>query len=156
MSVSFLQRMQKSAIINTDTTYGFYRAYDYSTSLSASTTLYGYFKPWRIFGDKINMIRHRFEPSVSVSWAPDFGQSKYGFWKTIQYEDTYGKEQTYLYSPFANGLFGYPGRGKTGSISFAFDNNLEMKVRSDKDSTGFKKVSLIDKFSLGMSYNMWK
>ena len=29
-----------------------------------------------------------------------------------------------------------------------------MKVRSDKDSTGFKKISLIDKLSLGMSYNM--
>ena len=29
-----------------------------------------------------------------------------------------------------------------------------MKVKSDKDSTGFKKISLIDKLSLSQSYNM--
>ena len=29
-----------------------------------------------------------------------------------------------------------------------------MKMKSDKDSTGFKKVSIIDNFALQMSYNM--
>ena len=51
-------------------------------------------------------------------------------------------------------MYGVPGTGKQGNISFDVNNNIEMKVRSDKDSTGFKKISLIDKLSLGMSYNM--
>ena len=33
-------------------------------------------------------------------------------------------------------------------------NNVEMKVRSDKDSTGYRKISLIDELGASMSYNM--
>lgn len=33
-------------------------------------------------------------------------------------------------------------------------NNLEMKIRSDRDSTGEKKISLIDELSGSLSYNM--
>ena len=32
--------------------------------------------------------------------------------------------------------------------------NLEMKVKSDDDSTGYKKISLIDELRMSMSYNM--
>ena len=32
-------------------------------------------------------------------------------------------------------------------------NNLEMKVKSSKDSTGEKKISLIDELSASLSYN---
>src|SRR5574344_2140366 len=103
---------------------------------------------------KILKIRHLFKPSVSLSMAPDFGAPRYGFWKTIEYEDKYGQIQRYTYSPFGTGMFGTAPNGKQGSVNFSFDNNLEMKVKSDQDSTGEKKVSLIDKLSLGISYNM--
>lgn len=33
-------------------------------------------------------------------------------------------------------------------------NNLEMKVRSDRDTTGFRKISLIDELSASLSYNL--
>lgn len=146
--------MQEEAVVNRDTTYGFYRVFNYSTSVLASTTLYGFFKPLPIFGDKIKMIRHRLEPSVTVSYTPDFGAAKYGFWKTLQYEDQYGNVQEQNYSPFEDGLFGTVSNGKSGTVSFQLDNNLEMKIKSDRDSTGERKISLIDKLSLGMSYNM--
>jgi hypothetical protein len=32
-------------------------------------------------------------------------------------------------------------------------NNLEMKVRTDNDTTGVKKISLIDELGASMSYN---
>ena len=65
--------MQKKQVVARDTTYGFYRVFDYSTSVSASTTLYGFYKTVAGFlGDKIKMIRHRFEPSVTLSYTPDF------------------------------------------------------------------------------------
>ena len=58
------------------------------------------------------------------------------------------------YSPYQNNIYGVPGRGRTGSISMSLDNNIEMKVKSDKDTTGVKKISIIDAFGLAMSYNM--
>lgn len=53
-----------------DTTYGFYRIYDFNASISASTTLYGFYKPLPFLGNKVEMIRHRFEPSITVSAQP--------------------------------------------------------------------------------------
>ena len=147
--------MQKKAMAPVDTTYGFYRTYEYDASISASTTLYGFFKPLPFFGGKkIEMIRHRFEPSISLSARPDFGDSKFGFWQDYVYTNAQGEDVHVQYSPFANQVFSPPSSGKSGSVNFSINNNLEMKVRSDKDSTGFKKISLIDKLSLGMSYNM--
>ena len=55
------------------------------------------------------------------------------------------------YSPYQNALYGVPGKGKSGNISFTLGNNLEMKWRDKNDS--LKKVSLIDAFDVSMSYN---
>ena len=145
---------QLNTLVNRDTTYGFYRIYNYNASLSASTTLYGFYKPLPFLGNKVEMIRHRFEPSITVSAQPDFASSRFGFYETYVYQDANGEDREYTYSPFAHNMYGVPGTGKQGNISFDVNNNIEMKVRSDKDSTGFKKISLIDKLSLGMSYNM--
>ncbi|MDF9829367.1 putative LPS assembly protein LptD [Parabacteroides sp. PF5-6] len=146
---------QKQALAPVDTIYGFYRLYDYSASISASTTIYGDFRPLPFFEKltKISWIRHRFEPSVSFSATPDFGSSRYGYYENYAYVGSDGKEVTGQYSPFAHNQFGVPGRGKSGSLNFSVDNNVEMKVNTN-DSIGTKKVSLIDKLSLGMSYNL--
>lgn len=147
---------QLQRLAPTDTTYGFYRLFDYSASVSASTTLYGNFIPIAALQKwtKVKHIRHRFEPSISLSATPDFGSSRYGYYETYHYIGSDGKEVTDQYSPFAHNQFGTPGRGKSGSINFSLDNNLEMKIISARDSSGERKISLIDKLSLGMSYNM--
>ena len=135
-----------------DTTYGFYNVYDWRMSVSASTKLYGFWVPSRkIFGDKIQAIRHVLSPQVSFSYAPDNGSRHY---ETYQKTNPDGSVELVEYSPFQNSLYGIPSRGKTGSITFDLGNNLEMKIKSDKDSTGFKKISLIDEFGLNMGYNM--
>ena len=137
-----------------DTTYGFHNVYNWNMSISASTKPYGFWVPNRkLFGDKIQAIRHVLSPTVSFSYAPDFGASRYGYWDTYQKTDANGNVSLVSYSPYQNSLFGVPGKGKQGSISFTLGNNLEMKVKSDKDSTGFKKISLIDAFDINMSYN---
>jgi len=58
------------------------------------------------------------------------------------------------YNTFQGTLFGGPGKGKTGSINMDLSNNIEMKVKSDEDSSGFKKISIIDELGASMSYNM--
>ncbi len=138
-----------------DTTYGFYNVYNWSMSLSASTKVYGFWLPSRkIFGDKIQAIRHVLTPQVSFSYAPDFGASRYGYYVTYQKTDADGNVSLQEYSPYTGSLFGVPGKGKTGNISFDLSNNIEMKVKSDKDSTGFRKISIIDELGLSMGYNM--
>ena len=146
-------------IVDADTTYGFYHLNNFSASLSMSTTLYGFYKPWRkLFGDRVQMIRHRVSPSISLSYAPDFGDPFWGYYREVDYVDTLGQAHNFVYTPYERGIFGYPGRGKMGAINFSFDNNVEMKWRLPSDSTAveeqFKKISLIDQFGLSFSYNM--
>lgn len=155
---TFQSNVNEYELIPTDTTYGFYRIYDYSASISASTTLYGMFSPMRFFGEKISkiQIRHKMEPSVSFSITPDFGARKYGYYNTYGSIDPYTGEfiEDEVLSPYANSLITLPGRGKSGSISFGLNNNIEAKIPSQKDSTGIKKISLIDNLSFRLSYNL--
>lgn len=138
-----------------DTIYGFYNVYNWNSSISMNTKVYGMFVPnKKIFGDKIIAIRHTISPSVSFTYAPDFGASRYGYYSSYKRKDANGNESVVDYSPYSNSLFGVPGRGKTGSISFSVDNNIEMKIRSDKDTTGVKKISIIDQLGASFSYNM--
>ena len=138
-----------------DTITGFHNVYDWNLSMSASTTLYGMYVPSRkLFGDKIVAVRHVFTPSVSFSYAPDFSASRYGYYETYLKTDANGNTSLVEYSPYTGTLYGVPGKGKTGSISMDVKNNIEMKVRSDDDSTGFKKISIIDELGASMSYNL--
>jgi hypothetical protein len=136
--------------------YGFNRVFDFSTSASLNTTLYGFYKPWKLFGDKVQMIRHRVTPRIGVSYTPDFGARMWGYYETLDYVDKDGRARQEIYSRYGdNHLFGAPGRGKSASINFGLDNNLEMKVRHKTDSIEeYKKISLIDNFSLNSSYNL--
>lgn len=141
--------------IVTDTTWGFNRVWDYSTSLTASTRLYGLFQlnP-KVFGNW-SQIRHMVSPSISFNYRPDFGAKSYGYWDTYTYLDNFGNTKSTTYSRFANSLYGVPGTGKSGSIGFSLSNNLEMKVRQETDTaTNYKKVSLIDAFNIGGAYNL--
>ena len=139
-----------------DTIYGFYNVYNWNLSLSASTKLYGFYIPSRkLFGDKIDAIRHVFTPSISFSYAPDFGASRYGYYESYQKTDAQGNVSLVEYSPYQGSLYGVPGKGKTGSISFDVSNNIEMKIKSEKDTvSGFKKLSILDELGASMSYNM--
>ena len=120
-----------------------------------NTKLYGFYKPIKaIFGDKVQMIRHVFTPSVSYSLTPDFGDSKYGYYKSYTYTDAQGEVRTVDYSPYAGSLYGVPGKGRSGSINMDVSNNVEMKVKTDRDSTGVRKISLIDELGGSISYNM--
>lgn len=135
-----------------DTAYGFNNIYDYNLSVSASTKLYGTYTP--LIGKKVSAIRHVFTPTVSFSYAPDFSASRYGYYDSYVKTDANGNVSTVTYSPYQGMLYGVPGQGKTGNISMDIGNNVEMKIRSEKDSTGYKKISLIDELGASMSYNM--
>ncbi|GAO44757.1 putative LPS assembly protein LptD [Flavihumibacter petaseus] len=127
---------------------GFYTATDIAFSLGLNTALFGTYDK---FGKNsgIRAIRHVIRPSVSVSYKPDLNGKD---WYAVQV-DTLGRTQRY--SKYSNTLYGAYGEGEFGGLSFTFDNNLEMKVRSKKDTSdgGIKKVKLIDGFGFNGSYN---
>lgn len=136
---------------------GFYRINDMSASLSMSTQLYGFFQP--IWGKKISMIRHVLQPSASLSFSPEmerpwpnFGQKYYDEY-TRRFQD--GSLDTIQYGYFNDNYYGGPTSRGGGVINLSLSNNVEMKVVSDKDTTGFKKISLIDNLSLNTSYNLF-
>lgn len=136
-----------------DTIYGFNRVFDFNLSLSANTKLYGFYKPNpKVFGKKLNMVRHVFTPTVSFSYAPDFGDSKWGYWDTYTKTDLEGNVSLVSYSPYAGSLYGSPSKGKTGMVSFDMSNNIEAKILNKDDS--LKKISIIDELGASLSYNM--
>lgn len=145
--------VQKRNVV-VDTINGFKRIYDYGASISANTKIYGMFVPWKIFGNKVQAIRHVFSPSVSLSYRPDFGDPRYGFYERYTYRNEFGDDVEYSYSPYSRMMFGTAPTGESGSVGFDFKNNVEMKVKSESDTTGFKKISLIDDLGINFSYNM--
>ncbi len=137
-----------------DTTYNFYNVFDFNVSLSLSTKLYGFFKPLKILGNKLQMIRHVITPTITFSAAPDFGAPFWGYWGRYSYTDADGVLRERKYNYFSHGVVGTVGSGKSGILNISVANNLEAKVRSESDSTGYKKISLIENLTLQQSYNM--
>ena len=137
-----------------DTTYGFHNVYNWSMNVGASTKLYGFWVPNRkLFGDKIQAIRHVITPQVTFSYSPNFGARRYGYYDSYQYTDASGNVKLIEYSPYQDELYSVPGKYKTEMISWNVSNNIEMKIKSDKDTTGYKKISIIDELGASMSYN---
>ncbi|SFD91819.1 putative LPS assembly protein LptD [Thermophagus xiamenensis] len=146
---------ESQSIVNTDTIEGFNRVYDYSFSIGTQTKIYTFYRPSRkLFGDAIQAIRHMMTPSVSMSYRPDFSDPKYGYYEWFEYYDAINDTiKNYEYSIYEGALYGSPGKGESASMSLGLNNNLEMKVKSKKDSTGYKKISILESLNFSTSYN---
>ena len=91
-----------------DTTYGFYNLFDFNASLSFDTKIYGFWKPMKFLGDKVQMIRHVLTPTVSLSASPDFSDPMWGVYGSYDYIDNQGVPQHKKYNYFSHGIFGAP------------------------------------------------
>ena len=139
-----------------DTIYGLHYAHNYnaSVSLSYNPTIYGMYQ-FKNPNSKVFAIRHVVRPSASVSYTPKIGVPRSKYWKT--YVDRNGNNQEY--SIFSDKVYGTPsGSQESGGLNLSLDNNLEMKVRNYKDTTGkeeFKKIALLESFRLSSSYDFF-
>ncbi len=133
-----------------DTISGFNRLSEYNMAVSVTTKLYGMYKPLFMKSKEIQ-IRHVVTPTVSYTYTPDCGSRYY---EAYTYTDEDGNVRMTEYSPFSDGPYGVPGKGVSQNVSFNLKNNLEMKMKSDKDTTGYKKISLIDDLSGTLSYDI--
>lgn len=158
---SWDKQMQQEVL---DTVSGFYNVYDFNVGISLQTKLYGYYTPIRkLFGDK-DRIRHVLTPSISFNYHPDWEDKMWHFYETydkvIVDKNNADKVRHELvtYSPYSGGMYGVPSRGMQGSINWSLGNNVEMKVKDrqkseETGSTQYKKISLIDNFTISGGYN---
>jgi hypothetical protein len=146
----YLQSIQKewdntTQNVRTDTLRGFRRAGDYSITASLTTKLYGMYA---FKGKKLTRIRHVLTPSLNFSYHPDFSTQQTGY---------FGPNGSIAsYSPYDIGIYGKPPAGEAGLISLNLVNNVEMKFKSAKDTlTGYRKIVLIENFTMNGSYNVF-
>ncbi len=144
--------------VATDTVTGFKRNYDYGVSGGFSTKLYGMatFKKGRVVA-----LRHVVTPTASFSYRPDFSSSRFGFYKEIEgvpqdlvTDPTSPFYSNRRYSVFENSPSGGPGSGRSASLSFSIDNNIEAKVRAKTDTGSvYEKIPIIEGLSFSSGYN---
>ena len=142
---------EQAGEVQRDTTYGFHRVWNYNASLGLNTKIYGMYRPLFMKKKEIQ-IRHVITPTISLSAAPDFTSSRYGYYDSYIRQNIEGAKDTVRYSYYDGMAFGVPSGGKQGNISFSISNNLEMKYKDKNDS--IRKVSLIDELGASISYNM--
>lgn len=131
-----------------DTVPRFRNAFDYTVSASLSTKIYGLYTYRH---SVLKAIHHVITPTLSFVYKPDFGESRYGYYKDVQTTAT-GAYQTY--SIFQNGIFGGPPAGLQEAMVFGLGNNLEAKLRPKGDTATIdRKVSLLDNFNINSAYN---
>lgn len=144
---------EKSRTVVRDTIDGFYHVQDFNMGVSANTKLYGFYVPSKkIFGDKVEKIRHVLTPSISLTYAPDFSTDFWGYYKKYTRTDDSGRPYEVQYSPFDGSMYGVPSSRKRGDVHFDIDNNVEMKYKDKNDS--IRKISIIDQLGASLSYNM--
>lgn len=134
-----------SLVYENDTLQEFKVTGEWSANTSMSTVLYGMLSFKK---GSLKAIRHVFTPTWGFSYKPDFGTQQYGY---------YGTNNTISsYSIYDLSIYGKPSAGEQGSFNLSLGNNLEMKVRSAKDTiTGTKKIKILDYFGASTSYNFF-
>jgi len=139
--------------VDTIANRGFFTARDFNATMQLSTRIYGLkmFRRGKVMG-----IRHVLTPNVGFNYTPDFAANPFRYYYQTRL-DTSGRV-SYV-SPFETSVIGVPGLQQYGkfasTINFGINNNLQMKVRSKKDTTGVgRNITLIDGFSINSSYNI--
>ncbi len=140
--------LEEGRVIDHDVN-GFDSYRQFSMGTSISTNIYG-----TLISKKedalIKGIRHVISPTVGFNYRPDFGSEQWGYYDTYRGADG----RRIVYSRFEGSVYGAPGRGQNAGLNFSLRNNLEMKVRSKTDSTGFKKIKIFEYLDISSSYNM--
>lgn len=124
---------------------GFFMLHEYNYGASLTTKIYGMLN---FKSEKIKAIRHIITPTFGYRFQPEYNRdllySKY----------ITDNSDTIEYSFYQNSLYGMPSVYKAQLLTFSINNNLEMKMRNNKDSTATdKKVKILESLSASSSYN---
>ncbi|MCZ2444252.1 MAG: hypothetical protein LC101_10820 [Flavobacteriales bacterium] len=132
-----------SQLTETDTIRGFFSTRELNATASLTTIIYGMYQ---FKSGGLKAIRHVMTPTITANFRPDLGDLVKGY---------FGPNGEFIsYSPNQIGIFGASPSGMSGTVGFSINNNIEMKVRSRKDTiTGEKKIPLLEVLTIGMNYD---
>ena len=123
----------------------FYALHDLSLSTALTTKVYFMYQ-FKKGG--LLALRHVMTPDISFSYTPNLSGNTYG-----EYFNTITGQWT-RYSYFANSIFGGVSDRSSAIAKLSISNNIEMKVRSKKDTiTGTKKIVLLENLTLSEYYD---
>ena len=122
---------------------GFYALHDLSLSTALNTKIYGNYGFKKGF-----LMRHVITPDLSFTFRPNLSGNTYGtYFNTIT-----GKEVEYSY--FAGSMYSGVTSRMQAITRITVNNNLEMKVRSKKDTiTGTRKITIFDNVAISCGYD---
>jgi lipopolysaccharide assembly outer membrane protein LptD (OstA) len=149
-------------LISGDTTWGIksdtIHQLNYTQGLTPQLAI-SFVQPWYGMFDfgknsKITKIRHVITPNISFGYVPTINGLIPDYYRYY----TNSNNTNTKYSIYDNTLYGSPPiPTKQANFNFGLNNNLEMKVKSTKDTiTGEKKVVLIQSLTFASSYNIYK
>ncbi|MFC0776220.1 putative LPS assembly protein LptD [Terrimonas alba] len=147
-----LQREWDTAAKKVDSTVekGFFVDQQAAFSLSFNTALFGTYQ------FKKSALRHVIRPTLSANYKPDLSRKYYKTRSGLDSLQINEAGYKILAPQLQGGMYSGYGNGRNGGLSFQLDNNLEMKVRNKKDTTGeepTKKIRLIDGLGFSTAYN---
>ncbi|WP_240665617.1 putative LPS assembly protein LptD [Lutibacter sp. HS1-25] len=133
-----------------DTINGFNAFREFSTGASLGTKVYGMLNFKK---GKIKAIRHVMTPSISYNYRPDMSN----YYEEVQ--QSADPTDLIEYSPFANGIYGSPGRGVSNGLSMSLNNTLEAKAKSkdsleSDDPSKDRIITILNNLNFSTSYNI--
>jgi hypothetical protein len=143
-----IEKTYNSTLNNTniDTLRRFGMAQELNMSLNMTSVLYSYF---RVIGKSKPLMRHLMTPSIGYRYVPKLN--------SLITSNAGVNQSAVVYSPFERSIYTAGNTQAASLLTFGLNNSLELKVKSEKDTlTGFKKIRLIDQFSLTGFYDFLK
>lgn len=137
------QRVDTAGVLQREAVTGFFALREVSTSLNASTTIYGLF-PVRV--GAFDGLRHTIRPTIGASYTPDLFAPGWGYTRT--YVDDEGQTQRY-------GIVRGVTDGERAALTFRADNVFETRrVREDTLTGELSRRSLtLLNVGVSTSYN---
>lgn len=152
----YLQNYTKDMTIDTLSDYavahvnqyfhrGFSALHDLSVSSELTTKIY-FMYAFKKGG--LKAIRHVVTPVLNFSYHPNLsGRTRDRYFNPIT-----GEEVEYSY--YDNAIFGSVAGHTQALARVSFGNNLEIKVRSRRDTiTGYRKIAIFDNLNVSMNYD---
>ncbi len=130
----------------TDTLRQMAMRHELNFSLTATTVLYGYY---RFVGPKQARLRHLMTPNIGYRYTPG--------WNPLVTANAGPNQAVISYSPFERSIYQVGSVREASLLTFGINNTAELKLKSDQDTiTGYKKIRLIDQFSVTGFYDFTK
>jgi hypothetical protein len=121
-------------------------AHEFNFNISMTAVVYSYYK---FIGKNKPILRHLMTPSIGYRYVPLLNPLV---------SANAGANQTLInYSQYERSIYSVGNTSRSSYMNFGVNNTLELKVKSAKDTvTGFKKIRLVDQFSINGNYDFFK